>query len=822
MSSLFEENSPSKRAKNPGQTSPGSASPDGFKVVGEVYPGRRCQENEKDLIERYANGRLFVGCSGNIKDDPSSCQFSANCFGKDRVKAGEKSKIACTVCTVPALMQQFKDSVLDEDGLSVRVLTEESARRVADQAADGILGMAEREFRNRLPPPTSGSSLFQLDDLDLDLDVDLDLADVGGIAAGSNHRAKENKDGLPVEEGGGTVDWGQAEGKEGCVGGDGSGDGGPATGSGVAQPVLESVGDREEYESTLAALKAYHRQHGNLLLTQNYVMPCDEEEGRAYDMKFWKRHVRDRPSRREELAALGFVWGRLQDEYNLFVEALLAYKEVEGSLLVPHSFVVPEGGPWPLCCQGMRLGAKVSGVRNQSLYVRTDVARWYQLDAMGFVWDLTDAPFRQVYDALLQYKAEHGNLNVPVAFCVPSSPPWHQDLWGLALGQRVLDIRAKHRYIRNDPERIRLLNKAGFRWADAAKASYVNVVRALKAYRKVKGRDLSVPSSFVVPSFLPWPQSCWGLRLGTALVDIRSKGRYLKGKESEERRAELERLGVFAQSREAILANVVKGLRSYLEVVGDTMVPQGFVVPDGEAWPKECRGQKLGWMLYGLRRRPERLDRHPEVRAEITALGFSWEVPRKGSRGPRKRKAVVSSATPTGAVAGVASDGVVAAADGRGGAGGGVVTGADGIRAGVSLGGRALAGGLSANNAEQLPRLGPKGPQALAAEGPMATAVDGAVTALPPAEAAEAPIKRAGVASVGGSAWRKGSGGDVGGDPASTGGTPSPQRRRRPERGLAPAAQRLLGGSGVMLRGHRQRLGGGGSTGASTAPGAHR
>lgn len=51
----------------------------------------------------------------------------------------------------------------------------------------------------------------------------------------------------------------------------------------------------------------------------------------------------------------------------------------------------------------------------------------------------------------------------------------------------------------------------------------VNV--SLQAYRKVKGRDLSVPSSFVVPSFLPWPQSCWGLRLGTALVDIRSKGR---------------------------------------------------------------------------------------------------------------------------------------------------------------------------------------------------------------------------------------------------------------------------------------------------------
>lgn len=47
-------------------------------------------------------------------------------------------------------------------------------------------------------------------------------------------------------------------------------------------------------------------------------------------------------------------------------------------------------------------------------------------------------------------------------------------------GSRVLDIRATHRYIRNDPERIRLLNEAGFRWTDATKASYGNVVRALK------------------------------------------------------------------------------------------------------------------------------------------------------------------------------------------------------------------------------------------------------------------------------------------------------------------------------------------------------
>lgn len=54
-------------------------------------------------------------------------------------------------------------------------------------------------------------------------------------------------------------------------------------------------------------------------------------------------------------------------------------------------------------------------------------------------------------------------------------------------------------------------------------------------------------------------------------------------------------------------------------------------------------------MLYGIRRRPERLDRHPGIRAELTALGFSWEVPKKGPRGPRKRKLFAAAASVGGA-----------------------------------------------------------------------------------------------------------------------------------------------------------------------------
>ena len=38
-------------------------------------------------------------CSKNVRDDATSCQFTANKFGRDRGKGD--SKIACIVCSVP-------------------------------------------------------------------------------------------------------------------------------------------------------------------------------------------------------------------------------------------------------------------------------------------------------------------------------------------------------------------------------------------------------------------------------------------------------------------------------------------------------------------------------------------------------------------------------------------------------------------------------------------------------------------------------------------------------------------------------------------------
>ena len=102
--SRFFDNSPSKKPKpTTARAGSGAASSDGFQTVGEIFPDLVCPVEEchppKHLLVRYKNGRPFVVCSKNVRDDPTSCQFTANKFGRDRGKGDWK--IACIVCSVP-------------------------------------------------------------------------------------------------------------------------------------------------------------------------------------------------------------------------------------------------------------------------------------------------------------------------------------------------------------------------------------------------------------------------------------------------------------------------------------------------------------------------------------------------------------------------------------------------------------------------------------------------------------------------------------------------------------------------------------------------
>ena len=54
------------------------------------------------------------------------------------------------------------------------------------------------------------------------------------------------------------------------------------------------------------------------------------------------------------------------------------YREVEGHLLVPSSFVVPRAAPWPRATWDLRLGLRVNQIRSRHDYVRGRPERWLQ------------------------------------------------------------------------------------------------------------------------------------------------------------------------------------------------------------------------------------------------------------------------------------------------------------------------------------------------------------------------------------------------------------------------------------------------------------
>ena len=53
-----------------------------------------------------------------------------------------------------------------------------------------------------------------------------------------------------------------------------------------------------------------------------------------------------------------------------------------------------------------------------------------------------------------------------------------------------------------------------------------NMLAALTTYKEIYG-DLLIPSVFVVPHQEPWPEGCYGLRLGGRVGSIRHLGRFV-------------------------------------------------------------------------------------------------------------------------------------------------------------------------------------------------------------------------------------------------------------------------------------------------------
>lgn len=341
------------------------------------------------------------------------------------------------------------------------------------------------------------------------------------------------------------------------------------------------------YSLTIKALRVYYENHSNLILPRRYIISKNNNYPKelvgidlaatVYDMKWWQRHVKQRPERVQELNELGFVWERLQPEWNLVLEGLVTYRTMHDNLLVPSNFVVPYEEDWPKATWGLALGRSVYRIRNRGDFLGGSNAwsRRDQLESIGFVWDTREYKFDIFCDALRCYsKIETrgntmetgGTIKVPSQFVVPENDQrWPEHLWGYKLGTKCTAVRQKQLYVKGHPERLNTLVSLGFYSGGNDSLSWLKVVHAAAIYSQMNNRKLDVPSNFVVPASpkygpedaeslqpsiigsdeaWPWPEYLWNYPLGQRLKDIRLKGYFLRGHAANVRRGQLDALGM--------------------------------------------------------------------------------------------------------------------------------------------------------------------------------------------------------------------------------------------------------------------------------------
>jgi CRISPR/Cas system-associated protein Cas5 (RAMP superfamily) len=140
--------------------------------------------------------------------------------------------------------------------------------------------------------------------------------------------------------------------------------------------------------------------------------------------------------------------------------------------------------------------------------------------------------------------------------------------------------------------------------------------RALLAYKSREG-DLLVPRGFIIPVEDEWEKELWGVKLGTAVDSIRNNNAY------KQYRPELEKMGFdYGPQRTLYGWDLVKrALQAYKDVVGDLLVPRGFIIPEEYEWEKELWGVKLGIAVSCIRNK----NFYKQYRPELEKMGFDYD-----------------------------------------------------------------------------------------------------------------------------------------------------------------------------------------------------
>jgi superfamily II DNA or RNA helicase len=193
----------------------------------------------------------------------------------------------------------------------------------------------------------------------------------------------------------------------------------------------------DKWEEYFTALMAYFEEHGNSNVPQNHVH-------RNLQLGAWLSRQRGKKGtlsedQIERMEHLNVVWEKADTDWNFAFDILTAFREQQGNCLVPARKKF----------QDFNLGAWVDRQRQAKKNDKLSSVNIQRLDSIGFEWDVGAADWDRYYEALLSYRKEHGNCDVPSKFTVN----------GLKLGGWVNNQR-------NRPERLTEAQQTKLKTAD--------------------------------------------------------------------------------------------------------------------------------------------------------------------------------------------------------------------------------------------------------------------------------------------------------------------------------------------------------------------
>jgi hypothetical protein len=180
--------------------------------------------------------------------------------------------------------------------------------------------------------------------------------------------------------------------------------------------LLEEAGLRfdtsfqQTWENAFATLLQYRDLFGNCSPKLSYVTPDNFKLGE------WVSNQRQRKksglleqSRVTRLESVQFVFDVEQAAFDRGMRALLDFREVHGHCDVPRSYQTSEG---------FNLGSWCSSIRSR-LGLPSYMEQRASLAAVGFIFNLPEHRWNQMYEAACEYQTSTGAQSVPVKYVSP-------------------------------------------------------------------------------------------------------------------------------------------------------------------------------------------------------------------------------------------------------------------------------------------------------------------------------------------------------------------------------------------------------------------